>query len=186
MPLFNCPAYTNDNRHQHQDWYIDEGAVSPISGFLASVSDTVMKTWDSTNTYFQSLSKTLKREQSPKGTHTPSLELQSTEEDMGILAGPAPEFPVQAALTYPPHHLEQVAYRMASETLPHSKNRSKHRKTHAWSPRLQMTHISRSTPKKKTPKKERGKLYEVASDTGHFAYSIMRTGLHGMCILGHA
>lgn len=167
------------NRHHHQDWYIDEGAVGPVSGFLAFISDTLVKTWDSTHSYARDISKTIHRRPEPKGPVIPLTEQQSMEQgpiDSGL---PPPANPVTVALSYPPQHLERVAYQMASETLPDTKNRSKHRKTHTWTPHRDRSNTSKSLPRRAT-RKERNKAEELGSETAHFAYSMLSTGLHGM------
>lgn len=174
-------ACTDDNRIRHRDWYVDEGAVAPISGFVASISDTLVKTWASTSTYFNDLSKTLHKEPSPEQSRSVSLDPLPTAPSRGIMAGEDPDCPVRAALTYPPEHIEHVAYMMASERLPDTKNRSRHRKTHAWSPRLQMTYASEPVRRKKRSKNH-GKAYEITTETGQFVFSVLQTGLHGTCI----
>jgi hypothetical protein len=182
-----CPsslACIDNNRIRHRDWYIDEGAVSPISGVIASISDTVIKTWASTSTYFKVLSATMHKEPSPQKGRSLSVESLPTEPYRGILTGESLAFPVQAALTYPPHHLERVAYVMASEKLPDTKHMSRHRRTHPWSASMQMTYVSEPVPRKKKPR-DHGKAHQVTTETGQFAYSVMRTGLHGTCICGH-
>ena len=179
--ILSSSTYTDNIRNRHRDWYIDQGAAGPLSGVVASISDTIVKTWASTSTYVKDVSKTLHKKPTPKQERPAPMERQPTEPDQGILAGQVPAFPVQAALSYPPQHLERIAYRMAAETLPDTKNRSKHRKTHVWSPRMQMTSVSKPGPKRKrnAPVKEHGKAHEVTIETGQFAYSVIRTGFHG-------
>ena len=164
------------------NWYIDEGAAGPITGFFASISDTVLKTWGSTHTYIHDLSNTMHKDSTPPNPDPPARERQPTLPDLvPINSAYRPPHPVQAALSYPPQHLERVAHRMATDTLPGGKKRSWHRKTYVWSPRMQMTAASKPpTSSKKKQTKEHGKVYEATDETGHFAYSILRTGLHGM------
>jgi sterol 3beta-glucosyltransferase len=165
------------------NWYVDEGAIGPISGFFASISDTVVKTWTSTHTYINDLSNTMQKDSTLQVPRSPAPERQPSLPDLvPISSAYQPPHPVQAALSYPPQHLERVAYRMASGTLPGGKKRSWHMKTHVWSPRLQMTTASKPpTSSKKQQTKEHGKAYEATDETRHFAYSILRTSLHGMC-----
>ena len=155
-----------------------------MAGFIASISDTVVKTWASTNTYFKDLSATLHKKPDPNCAQSIDLDEQVSVPERGILIGEVRNNPVQAALTYPPQHLERVAYRMAAETLPDTKNRSRHRRMHPWSPSMQGTYVSKPAPRKKKPKKNHGKTYEITTETGQFVYSIMRTGLHGMWFFG--
>ena len=175
---FSIP--TDNSRNRHRDWYIDQGAAGPLTGVLASISDTVVKTWASTSKFTKDVSKTLHKKTIPKQDRPAPMARRETEPDQGILAGQVPAFPVQAALSYPPQHLERVAYKMAAEKLPNTKNRSRHRKTHVWSPQMQMTSIKKATTRRRTnaPVKEHGKAHEVTVETGQFAYSIMRTGFH--------
>lgn len=178
-PLIS-PSCTDNSRNRLQDWYIDEGATSAIAGFLASISDMVIKTWASTSTYLKDLSATLHSKPDLNHTQSIDLEQQISEPEMGILIGEIPPNPVQAAMAYPPQHLERVAYRMASETLPDTKNRSRHRKMHPWSPRMQVSYVSKLGSRRKKTKKKHGKAYEITIETGQFIYSLTRTGLHGM------
>ena len=151
-----------------------------MAGFIASISDTVVKTWASTNTYFKDLSATLHKKPDPNYAQSIHVDRQESVPERGILIGEVRNNPVQAALTYPPQHLERIAYRMAAETLPDTKNRSRHRKMHPWSPSMQVSYVSKLASRKKKPKKKHGKAYEITIETGQFIYSLTRTGLHGM------
>jgi sterol 3beta-glucosyltransferase len=169
---------------RHRDWYIDQGPAGPLTGVIASVSDAVGKTWASTSTYAKSISATMHKEPVPKESRPPSQEQRDNPPVRGILAGQTIPNPVQEALTYPPEHLEWLAYSMASERLPDVKNRSKHRKMHTWSPRMQMTSVLKPSPGyRHEPEHPHGKAHEITHETGQFAYAVMRTGFHGMCIL---
>lgn len=142
----------------------------------------VVKMWDNTHIYFHDILETLHKEPLPRGKRLQKLTRRSIEQNMEVLNGP---FPVQATFSYPPGQLERLAYRMASETLPDTKDKSKYTKIQPWiarmPTRMQTTSIRESTSDKKS-KKVHGKIYEVGSETGHFAYTMMCTCLHGMCI----
>lgn len=169
-------------RYRHRDWYIDQGAAGPLTGVVASVSDALVKTWLSTSTYTKDLSKTLSKKSIPKENRLPTRERRVREPDRGILAGEDPRFPVQAALTYPPEHLERVAYRMAAESLPDSRKKTRQRRRYIWSPRMQMTTNATPTPSSRLHTEDHGKALEITAETGQFAYSVTRTALHGMLI----
>ncbi|EED17988.1 conserved hypothetical protein [Talaromyces stipitatus ATCC 10500] len=160
--------------HRHQEWHIDEGAAGPVMGFLAFVSDTVVKTWDSVHSYARDISRTIHRKSEPQGPIIPMTERRSFEQDYPE-NGTVFSQPVTAALSYSPNHLERVAYRMVSGTLPDFSNSSKYRKT----PRITRTNTFRSLLKKNKGK-HRSKVEEFGSETAHFAYSVLRTGLHGL------
>lgn len=160
-------------RHRHKEWYIDEGAAGPVTGFLAFVSDTVVKTWDSVHSYARDISRTVHRKSEPQGPIILMTERRSFEQDYPE-NGAVFSQPVTAALSYSPNHLERVAYRMASGTLPDYRNSSKHKKA----PRITRTNTSRS--QRSDRGKQRSKVEELGSETAHFAYSMLRTGLHGM------
>jgi sterol 3beta-glucosyltransferase len=78
----------------------------------------------------------------------------------------------------PPEHLQVIAHRMASKTLPNKKERAKHRKSYKWSP-VKRADTTKSIPGEDRPA-EHSKAYDAAQDTEHFAISLIATGLRSM------
>jgi hypothetical protein len=75
---------------------------------------------------------------------------------------------------YDPHHVESLAFKMASKTLPNYADRNKHRKSHTWSPipRSYTGHTHRSSPNH-----VHGRVHDATLETGQFAESMIVTGL---------
>ncbi|KUL88236.1 hypothetical protein ZTR_04936 [Talaromyces verruculosus] len=161
--------------HRHQEWYIDEGAFGPIEGFLASISGAAQEVWDTTYSYTRNISQTVHRKSEPKDSILPVTERQSIELDP--MESMFPANPVTNALTFTPQHLERIAYRMASEKLPDTKNRSKIRKTHTWTPTARRNNTSKLLRRHSTLKRS-SKARDIASQTARFAYSMIRTCFH--------
>lgn len=83
--------------------------------------------------------------------------------------------PVSRALeNYDPQHVENLAFKMASKTLPNTSNKNKHRKTHTWSP-MPRTYTNGSHHS--TPIHEHGRAHDVTLETGQFAQHMIATGL---------
>jgi hypothetical protein len=80
----------------------------------------------------------------------------------------------QANEHYSEQHVENLAFKMASKTLPNYVDKNKHRKTHAWSPMPRTySHVSHRS----TPVHEHGRVHDATLETGHFAQSMVSTGL---------
>jgi hypothetical protein len=75
---------------------------------------------------------------------------------------------------YNPQRVESLAFKMASKTLSNYIDASKHRKTHSWSP-LPRTYSGLSHHS--TPTHEHGRVHDATLETGHFANSMVATGL---------
>jgi sterol 3beta-glucosyltransferase len=165
---------------KHRDWYVDEGASNPVFGAVASVSGTLTNTIVTVNKYTKDLSHTVHKKAGDKSPISSMPELEEPEPQEWSLRMMASRNPVSRAAAYPPHHLEMVAYHMASKTLPHTKSGSKYQKAYSWSP-VHHSSTTKSTASKAT-KHEHGKLHEAGSETGHLTVSLLGTGLKGMLL----
>lgn len=143
-------------------------------GFVAVASGTATAAITKTVQYSRGMNKVLHKDpasENDDGDEPPYLE-PSTSLDYYPSHNP-----VQQAAHYSPQHLDHLAYKLASKTLPNSKERAKHQKTHSWSPvqrKVSMLH-----PRHKKIHYH-GRLHDASVETGHFAYSMAATGLKSM------
>lgn len=163
------------SRIKHRDWYIDEGASNPLSGAVASITLTLVNTWISTHTYIENLAKLRHQKPSSKSEDSQS-EPQPEIPDLESLPV---QFPVQAAMSYPPEILESMAYRMASKTLPSKRERAKREKMQSGTPGLKVQR-SKSAASSASRRKKHGKVSEAAIQTERFTVSIISIGFKGM------
>jgi len=75
---------------------------------------------------------------------------------------------------YSEQRVENLAFKMAAKTLPNYTDKSKHRKTHSWSP-VRRTYTGSSHYS--SPSREHGRVHDATLETGHFAQSMVVTGL---------
>lgn len=143
-------------------------------GFVAWGSGTATSTISKIVDYTRNMSKALHKPPGSKideEANTPPIE-RSTSLDYFPSHNP-----VQHAAHYSPEHLDALAYRMASKSLPNAKDRSKHKKTHSWSP------VQRASSMLHTKDKTvhyHGRFHDASVETGHFAYEMGATALQGM------
>jgi len=135
----------------------------------------------SVNSYSHDLQKTAHKRAPTKPPTAPASDPEDPSPYSYDLASvPSRNF-LERVANYPPEHLELVAYNMASKKLPATTNRSKNRKTHSWSPRLQIPSTQKSSTASSHPSHrvivEHSKAYDAAADTGHFAKNMLLTGI---------
>ncbi|CZT06228.1 related to sterol glucosyltransferase [Rhynchosporium graminicola] len=123
---------------RHRDWYVDEGAGDPIAAFIAVASGTVTTTITKTVQYARGMSKALHKK--------PPSEKSSADEPPYIEPSTSLDYypshnPVQHAAHYSSAHLESLAYRLASKTLPSTKNGKKAHRTHSLSLQQKLPNI---------------------------------------------
>lgn len=164
-------------RIKHRDWYIDEGASNPVFGAVASISGALTNAVVAMSKYTKDIHQTVRKKPGEKSTPTSATLEPDSEALEWTLTNLPTRTPVTNAAAYPPQHLEVLAYRMASKTLPDKKHRSKHRKTHSWSP-VQRPPTAKATASKVS--KKHGRLHEASSETRHVTASLLATGCKGM------
>jgi hypothetical protein len=128
-------------------------------------------------TYSRNMSKTIRKRPAKDSSSTNSAE-DPDPQALAYTASLACVYthnPVtQANEHYSEQRLESLAFNMASKTLPNFIDRSKHRKTHSWSP-LPRTYSSLSHHS--TPAREHSRVHDATLETGHFAQHMVQTGL---------
>lgn len=143
-------------------------------GFIAVASGTATTAISKTVQYSRGMSKALHKK-------PPSLEDAADDppylEPSTSLDYYPSHNPVQHAAHYSPAHLDSLAYRLASKTLPNGKDRKKAQRTHSWSPPQRLPNILRGSHNKKIH--YHGRLHDASVETGHFAYAMAATGLKG-------
>ena len=148
-------------------------------GTIAVASSTIQSGISAVTTYSRSLSRTfakrpLKETSSSSDDDSPSQSDNTPLAYTASLDGVYTHNPVtQAYANYDSHRVERLAYKMASKTLPNYTDRSKHRKTHNWSP------IPRTCTNSRFPSvpQEHGKVHDATVETAHFGQSVVATGL---------
>jgi len=156
---------------RHRDWYVDEGAGDPIMGFIAVASGTATTAISKTVQYSRGMSKALQKK--PSSEHDSADEGPYLEPSTSLDYYPSRN-PVQHAAHYSPAHLDALAYRLASKTLPNAKDRKKAQRTHSWSPPQRFPNILHGSHK---TVHYHGRLHDASVETGHFAYAMAATGL---------
>jgi sterol 3beta-glucosyltransferase len=161
---------------KHRDWYIDEGAGSPLIGAVAAVSGTFTSALVSMTKYSNNVSQTVHgithespkiQEAKPQAPYWEDLNLEKTR-------------PLQSAIALPPQHLELLALNMAANSLPPSRKLMKRQgKTSSWSPFR--TETLKTLPVSKTKTNHHSsKLAEAASETGDLTSSLFIIGAKGI------
>ena len=170
-------------RNRHRDWYVDEGASTPLVGAMAVASGTITNTVVNTGEYLKNISKSMQKKKDTESkdseddtTNTSPLEFSDSLDYIPS------RYPVQAAANYSPQHMEALSYWMASKALPNMNDRAKKkkskRKANSWAPARKSTS---STPRPERESHGHGRVHEVASETGHFISSMIGIGLRGTC-----
>ena len=87
--------------------------------------------------------------------------------------------PIAEVATYPPEHLELIAYKMADKKFHDSVTRSCGMKKHSWTPEQSRRFYTTDLPPSRNhkPSQEHSKAYHAAADTRNFAHAMLRTGL---------
>ncbi|KAK0100746.1 hypothetical protein ONS95_007196 [Cadophora gregata] len=157
---------------RHRDWYVDEGASDPLIGFISVASGAATATISKTVQYSKGMSKVIHKK--------PPSESESADEAPYLEPSTSLDYypsrnPVQHAAHYSPAHLDALAYRLASKTLPNAKDRKKAERTHSWSPPQRLPNILHGSHNKTVH--YHGRLHDASVETGHFAYSMAATVL---------
>lgn len=169
---------------RHRDWYVDEGPIDPMSGFIAVASGAVTNSLSLIFDYAHGLNVAAHKPTTPPKSPS-SLSLKQEDPRPDTLRTRSLEYipsrnPVQKAARFSPEHLDYVALRMASKTLAGVGNKQKAKRTYSWSP------VQR-TPTLLHKKDEKvhyhGRLHDASVETGHFAYSMGATALRGKSLL---
>jgi hypothetical protein len=166
----------DNHRVKHRDWYIDEGASNPLFGAIAAISGTLTNSIVTVNKYTKEVHQTVHKK--PEEHTSPASTPDEEPFEWDLYKIPSRN-PVTHAIQYPPQHLEMVAHRMASKTLPTCKDRVKWKKKHALSSAIANTPTTKSTASK-TSKHEHNKLYEASAETGQMTLSLLSTGFKGI------
>lgn len=140
--------------------------------FIAVASGTATSAITKTVQYSRGMSKALHKK--PASEHDSADEGPYLEQSTSLDFYPSRN-PVQHAAHYSPAHLDALAYRLASKTLPNSKDRKKAARTHSWSPQQRLPNILHGSHNKTVH--YHGRLHDASVETGHFAYSMAATGL---------
>ncbi|KAK6582030.1 hypothetical protein PZA11_005727 [Diplocarpon coronariae] len=163
--------FSNFKLIRHRDWYVDEGAGDPIMGFVAAASSAVTSAISRTVEYGRGMSKALNKK--PAAGVDAVDDPQNLEPATSLDCFPSRN-PVQQAALYSPRHLDALAHKLASKTLPNSREKAKHRRNHPWSP---VQRAARLLHPKHKQVHYHGRLHDASVETGHFASSMIATGL---------
>jgi hypothetical protein len=170
--------FIDDTRVRHRDWYIDEGPVDPISGAVAAASSVATNSLSLAVDYTRGFSKSIHKKPTPKDEDTTSSDsatYPSLEYSPSWDIAP-PRNPVQAAAHFPQERIEAVAYKIAAKALPNPAQQKPKRYNSSGLVKRSST-LRPSSSMKVT--EEHGRVHDAAHETGHFATSMVKTGLRG-------
>ncbi|KAH7407275.1 hypothetical protein BKA64DRAFT_666200 [Cadophora sp. MPI-SDFR-AT-0126] len=159
---------------RHRDWYVDEGASDPLMGFISVASGTATAAITRTVEFSRGMSKAVHKKPPSETANESADEAPYLEPSTSLDYYPSRN-PVRHAAHYSPAHLDALAYRLASKTLPNAKDRKKAERTHSWSPPQRLPNILHGSHNQKVH--YHGRLHDASVETGHFAYSMAATGL---------
>lgn len=146
-------------RVRHRDWYLDEGAPGPMTGFMAAISGTVTSSVTGIKDHAHNMSN-LK-----KGKYQKELEnLESADLDPNAMRPLQSHPQLRPLSTYTPVALDNIAHKIAAESLPRR---------------------AKKPPRSLTLKPPRNRMHAVAREYAHFADEMTSTALKGNHIPCH-
>jgi hypothetical protein len=162
---------------KHRDWYVDEGAGDPVLGFIAVASGAVTGAVGAVVSYSRSMSKTIRKRPAKDSASSSSNE----EAQVPTLAYTASldcvytHNPVtQANENYSEQHVESLAFKMASKTLPNYTDKKTQENP------LLVPGAAGLTPEQATTRPQPTNTAAstmLRFETGQFAQTIVATGL---------
>jgi hypothetical protein len=146
-----------------------------VLGAIAVASGAVTGAVTAVASYSRNLSKTIRKRPAVDSASSSSNESPPVLAYTASLDCVYSHNPVtRANENYSEQRVENLAFKMAAKTLPNYTDKSKHRKTHSWSP-VHRTYTGSSHYS--TPSREHGRVHDATLETGHFAQSMVVTGL---------
>lgn len=150
-------------------------------GAIAAASGTVTNAITTITQFHRSLSKSIHKkpiakvvEKDENGQDLPPYLEYSQSLDVVPTSNP-----VQKAANYSPQHLQSVAYKLASKSLP-----SKDKKTHSWPTTVVAKGIEKKHKKRRQKALygdhvEHGRVHDATNDTENFVEAMLAIGLKG-------